>query len=344
MKKFGRYIVYLIVLSLFVITMSLIIHVLIEKKDMVWLFYSVALDFLYYIPIITSLSILWPLVVKSRKEAESGVTPAATGFFIIVYIFAVMAGCVAFQEIAVPGLYEMAKNQAGQKQGRFRFAKQTSDRTGKKFSVSEFYNLGGLPSKSNIAFAMDKSFIYFQKMIKKGGSYYVTGFRMITYKEGGKAIDQVLACSYAKIVNDEAFLVNPVVQKFSGGKMVSSGRVGIKSVPLIYEADGIYNLSSESSSKASSLIDIFRYNNYVYSSKINFFHVGNMVFNKIAYYISVILILILVSSFGSAFRSQRPLYRDYFQTICFYVISFAGVAVVYDILIAIVNTVYGLVI
>lgn len=344
MRKFGRYITYLIILSLFVIAASFGIHALYEKKDTVWLLYSVALDFLYYIPIITSLSILWPLVIKSRKEAEAGVTPAATGFFIIVYIFGVMAGCIAFQEVAVPGLYEMAKYQSTMKQAGIRLPKNTTDKTGKKFSVSEFYNLGALPSKGNIAFAMGNSYVYFQRMYKKGGSYYVTGFRMIGYNNSGKAIEKVTASSYAKIVDDEAILVNPVVQKFSGGKLVSSGRSGNKSVPLIYDATGIYNLSSDSSSKASSLIDIFRYNNYVYSSKINFFHVGNMVFNKIAYYISVILILILVSSFGSAFRSQRPLYRDYFQTICFYAVSFAGVAVVYDILIAIVNTVYGLVI
>ena len=343
MKKFGRYIIYLAVLGQFVIAMSFIIHIAIDKTPVAWLFYTVALDFLYYIPIITSLSILWPLVIRTRKEAESGVTPAATGFFIIVYIFGVMAGCVAFQEIAVPGLYEIAKNSAGTK-SVFRMAKSTTDRTGKKFSVSEFYNLNGLPAKSNIAFAMGNSFLYFQKMYKKGGSYYVTGFRMVGYKEGGKALDQVLASAYAKIVDDEIFLVNPVVQKFSGGKMVSSGRVGIRSVPLIYDATGIFNLGTDSSSKASSLIDIFRSNNYVLASKINFFHVGNMVFNKIAYYISVILILILVSSFGSAFRSQRPLYRDYFQTICFYAVSFVGVAVIYDILISIVNTVYGLVI
>lgn len=344
MKKFGRYITYLIVLSLFVIGMSLGMHVIVEKKDVVWLLYSVALDYLYYIPIIASLSILWPLVIKSRKEAESGVTPAATGFFIIVYIFGVMAGCLAFQEVAVPGLYEMAKYQSNMKQARIRLPKQMSDRTGKKFDVSEFYNLNALPSKGNVAFAMGNSYVYFQRMYKKGGSYYVTGFRMIGYREGGKAIEEVLASTYAKIVDDEVILVNPVVQKFSGGKLVSSSRPGKKVVTLIYDAAGIYNLSSDSTSKASSLIDIFRYNNYVLSSKVNFFHVGNMVFNKIAYYISVILILILVSSFGSAFRSQRPLTRDYFQTICFYAVSFAGVAVVYDILIAIVNTVYGLVI
>jgi hypothetical protein len=328
MKKFGRYILYVILLSVFVLAVSAVNHALFEKLQLVWLFYQMAVDYLYYIPIIAGLSILWPLVIKGRSEIEASITPAATGFFIIVYIFAVIAGCVAFQEIAVPALYENAKFQTGLKAMNIRAGKPVGEKSGKYFNYSEFDKLGGLPYKNNIAFAMNDSFVYIKRMVKSGGNYYVFGFKMITYQKGGKAVKSAFSRDRAKIVNDEVL--------FSNAKG--------DSVPLIYDANGIYNLSKDSSYKESSLIDIFRYNNYVTDSKINFYHVGNMVFNKIAYYITVILILIILSSFGSAFRSQRSLFRDYIQTVCFYVISFAGVALMYDILISIVNMVFGLVV
>lgn len=342
MRKMSRYLLYLIVLTVFVTVMSGVIHFYFEKADGLWALYRIANDYLYYIPIITSLSILWPLVVKSRSEAQS--PPAAQGFFTLVYIFAVLAGSVVFQELAVPKLHGLAVDSAVVKAKNIRSLRTEPDKTGKKFSVQEFYRLSSRPSRDNIAFAMGNSYLYFQKMTDGNGAFYVTGFRMISYTPQ-KKLDYVLASTYAKIVDQELLAVNPVYQQYSGGKMTFSKRVsGVKSVPLIYDPAGIYALSSIGTSRSASLIDIFLYNNFVYSSKINFHQLGNSVFNKIAYYISVILILIIVSSFGSAFASRRALSRDYFQTVCFYAVSFGAVSFLYDILISVINMIYGLVI
>lgn len=342
MRKFNSFFGYFILLSIFIIIISAVFHVKIEKMDGIWILYYTSLDLLNYIPVITGLCILWPLVFRSKSDIQNPVSNTTLGFFVIMFIFIIMGGVFAFQELAVPKLYEFISHQAMLKEKNLNMKVKFTDVTGVKFSMAEFNNLKYLPVKNDIAFSMGKSYAYFQKMYNGSGSYYIEGFRLIAYNSKNQ-LDYIVAAEYGKISEGDLYAVNPVYYEYRGGIFSKTQKItGIKKIPIVYDANGIYALSSESTAKIAGLIDIFMYNDYVYDSKINFFHLGNIVFNKIAYYISLIFVLIICASFGAAFQNLRPLYREYFQTACFYVLSALSVALLYDTLVAVVNMIYGM--
>lgn len=255
-----------------------------------------------------------------------------------------MGGAIAFQELAVPRLYDSAGLQSNLKTEHLSAKIKIRDTSGSKFLISEFDNLKYMSVKKDIAFSMGTSYVYFQKMYNGNGCYYIEGFRLIAYTPK-KQIDYIVTAEKAKLIDTDLYAVSPLYYNYSGGKFSNTRKIsGIKMIPIVYDADGIFALSSEASSKIASLFEIFRYNDYVYSSKINFFHLGNIVYNKIAYYIALIFLLIITASFGVAFRNLRQLYRDYLQAACFYVLSAAAVALVYDTLASIINMIYGLII
>src|SRR5208283_4828735 len=147
------------------------------------------------------------------------------------------------------------------------------------------------------AFSMGNSYVYFGKMFNGNGSYYIFNLRIVSYNPN-MMLDNIISADRAKIYEDEILAVSPYYFTFSGNRYAGGRQLyGIKKIPLLYSADGIYNLSSESTGKVASLADVFLNSEYVFSSKINFFHLGNIIFNKISYYIILAFMMILASSF-----------------------------------------------
>lgn len=344
MKKLNSFILNFLLLSFFVILLSAVFHIRFEKVAQIWLLSTVGQDLLFFLPVNAALSVLWALVIRDKSEAQAPVSKATQSFMIIVYFFIILGAAFILQEVGIPKLYQNALYQADLKSKKIVLKSKITDTTGTKFSMKEFEQVRKMPVRENIAFSMGNSLVYFGKMYDGGGSFYVNQFRLIAYNNK-RQLDYILTSENAKIVDDEIHSVSPMFYQYKGGELVSSRKIsGIKKVPVMYGADAVYAISSEASTKMASLIDIFLYNDYVYGSKISFFHLGNIVFNKVAYYIILFFMLIIASAVGSAFRNQRLLYRDYIQTVCFFILSGFLTFAIYDTCVAAVNMIYGLVI
>ena len=329
---------------MFVIVISLIYHLKVDKISQLWLLYTVAQDILQYIPLTAGLGIFWGLVIRSRDEAQNPIPISVTSINIIFYIIIMMAGSILFQELLIPKIYNMANYQMILKDNKLMDQKKIKDITGSKFTITEFNNLKYMDVKNNIAFFVGNSIIYFEKMYNGNGSYYINGFRFIAYNKKNQ-LDFILTSKYAKIVDNELYSVNPTFFGYTNGKLdlikiVNSN----KKIPIGYQADALYNLTSDYRIKVVSLIDIFMYNDYIYNSSINLYRLGNIVFNKLSFYITLIILLIISSITGMKFRNQRLVNKDYFLIICFYIVSTLSMFICYDILISIANMVYGMVV
>ncbi len=344
MKKLNSFIGLFIVITLFITVLSLFYYLRFEKITSLWLFYSICNELIFTMPVSASLSILWPLVFRDRSEVNNPVSRSAVPFNATVFMFIIMALAFLFQEFGIPKIYNWISFHETLKSKGITNPVAVKDTTGEKFSLSEFNQVNYMPVKYNIAFTSGNSFIYFDKMYDGSGAYYVEGFRFFGFT-GNKQLDYIITADYAKIVDDILYAVNPMFHQYSKGTPASSKRInGVKNIIMIYQPAGIYALSSESSSGPVSLIDVFLYNDYVFNSGINFFHIGNIIFNKIAYYIILIFMMVLSSTFGSAFKNQRLLHREYIQTASFYIISFFIITLCYDTLAAAVNMIYSMVI
>lgn len=343
MKKLNSFILHFIVIGIFVLLISVFYHMKVEKVSSLWLFYDSLLDFLFFLPVNAALSMLWPQIFRSKAEQEAG-GRSSSGFTVIFFIFIMVGAAILLQELAVPKLYDFINYQEQLSQMHIRKLPKFEDKSGDRFSLSEFNNIKYMPNKNNIAYSMGRSYVYFQKMYDGNGAYYVEGFRLIAFTDK-KQLEYIMTADYAKVVGTEIMVVSPMFFQYSGGALSSSKRIsGVKRIPMVYEASGVYNLSAESTAGVASLIDVFLNNDYVYSSRINFFHLGNIVFNKIAYYIALVFMLILAGSFGASYRNQRLLYREYVQTACFYTFSFLFITLLYDTIISVVNMIYGMII
>ena len=348
MRKFSSFILYFIIGSLFVIIYSVIFHTRFEKPDTIWIYFKISQDLLFYLPLIGSLSLFWPQVFATKKDAQSPLTPAALSFYTLIFIFIMIGSSFLLQELAIPKLYNWSEYKAELKSKNIKDSdlknKDLSDKTQEKFKLSEFEQLKYMHSRDNITFQMEGSFINFQQMVDGKGCFYVTGCRIISYFSNN-TLSNITTADKGKIVDSILYLVSPLSIDYKNGAQIGSKRVdGIKKIPLIYNVNGIFSLSVESTASIASLIDIFIYNDYVYNSKVNFYHIGNIVFMKLCYYIVFVIMLILSGSIGIALRNRRLIKNEYFQTAAFYVISFIGTTLLYDTLVAVVNMIYGIVV
>lgn len=345
MKKFNSFLLYLILLNVFVLVIGMIYHIRVEKLDKIWLLYRMSLDVVFFLPLNASLAIFWPLIFRDKAEMQNPISKTTLGYFTILYIFITLGIGFAFQEILVPVLYNRADYLTTLKENKLEAPKvRIKDTTAEKFQAVEFNNVRFMPMKENIAFSMGNSFVYFEKMYDGSGSYYIQNFRIISYT-AKKQIDYIVSGDRGKLVDGELYALSPFYFAYAGGQLSSVKRMdGIKKIPIVYDADGIFALSSEATAGIASLVDVFKYSDYIYNSKINFYHLGNIVFNKVAYYILLAVMLILAVSFGSSLRNQRQIQREYVQTGAFFIVSFALTAILYDTLVSVINMIYGMII
>lgn len=258
-------------------------------------------------------------------------------------MFLVILSAFLYREAAIPAMYDFISYNEMLKSRGIVLKTPVKDTTGDKFSISEFDNLGAMKVRSGIAFSTGTSYIYFNKMYDGNGAYYVEGFRFINYKEG-KEPDFIISARYAKIFEDFIYVVNPYYYEFSGRAVKTAKQIrGIKIIVLPYRPSGIFALSAVDVPESISLIKVFYYNDYVFNSGLSSPALSNIIFNRLGYYIILVLMLIICSTFGSAFKNMRSLNREYLQTAAFYLISFFMVSLCYDTLAQVVNMIYYLI-
>lgn len=341
MKQFFSYIFTTLVLLAATAAFSLIYHLRIEKLDGLWLIISVAQDLVIYLPPAAALSFLWGLVFRGKNESQPP-SQAVTTFFAILYILVMISATFAFQEVLVPRLYDMASYRSMLERNKLDTKVTISDTTGAKFTMKEFANLKYMDSRENIAFYMGMNLVYFEKMYNGNGSYYVKGMRFIAFTTNGR-LDYILTSENAKIADNNILSVSPVYYGYGrNGDIVQVKRTdGIKKIPLEYDPDALFRLTTDYKVRTASLLDVFLYSDYIFGSRLDYYRIGNLVFNKLSYYIILILLLVLAVSFGSVYRNQRPVNKDFAQAAAFYLASFFLTVLAYDILVAFSNMIYG---
>jgi len=340
MKKLRQFLLLFFFLCIVVLLVVLIYHIRIERLPFHLAFYSACKDLLYVIPVNGAISVLWSLVFKSPIDIQFPVRDSTLNFKIVMFVFIMLFSTFMFQEWFIPKLYDFVKLTEVLKEKNLKGVRIRDD-SGADFKMSEFNRLVYMPVRRNIAFSTGNSYVYFEKMYDGNGAYYVEGFRFIAYTKG-EEIDYIISSSYAKIVGYLLYAVNPIYYQYSNGQFSTAKKIsGIKKIVLMYNPSGIYSLADEATGSIVSLIDVALNSDYVLNSRVSFYRVGNVVFNRIAYYLIIIFMMILSSAFGMAFRNRRLLQGDYIQTAAFYLLSLFMVVLYYDTLIAFLNFLYG---
>lgn len=291
-----------------------------------------------YLPILAGLALLWGLVFQGGGLSQS----TAIGP-VILYIFIIMGGAIALQEIAIPSLTEMKQQslilQAKKAKGMPKFTVNPTN-----VSASEFSSLSWFVSKENLAFAQKNTFLSFEKLYKgPQGIYYGINFKIVSFDDQGR-LDYVFISPQVKAYETDLFALSARAYEYKNGNLVSQKGYTVKKLTLPYPAGAIYSLRAHGNLEDISLIDVLRYNDYVYGSRLNFYHVGILIFFKISYYTMLIVIIILCAGFGLTFQNQRLVGKDIVPALSFLLVSTAVTIMVYDILLAAVNMVYGLII
>lgn len=292
-----------------------------------------------YLPILASLALLWGLVFQNK----SGLTQANAIAPVILYILIIMGISIILQEIAVPSLTEVKQQsrilQTKKAKG---FPKFTISPT--NINASEFANLSWFVSKDNLAFAQQNTFLYFEKLYKAPGNiFYGNNFKIIAFDSQGR-LEYIFIAPQVKAHETDLLALSARVYEYKNGNLVSQKSYPVKKVTLPYPIAAVYFLRAHGNLEDISLLPVLRYNDYIYGSRINFYHIGILMFFKISYYTMTILIIILCAGFGLTLQNQRLIGKDIIPALSFLIVSTAVVIMVYDILLSAVNMIYGLII
>lgn len=341
MKKIPGFILMFIGLIVFTAAASFAYHIAVEKLEKLWLLYSVLIDIERYFPLVCTLSVVWTLVFRSKGEMS---TPNQKSGVFLNFIFYTIFGLLfafANSELAIPKIYENASYQSSLEAMGI---KQTPPAKATTLSISpdEFQTLKGYPVKNNVVFMMGRTLISVDRMVNTGGNLYLIGVHFIGYTTNDN-IGYILTGRYAKYVDGNIRMLDSVYYEVKDYKMVKSIRIDKpKDIPTIFDIRAAYALHP--ADKHLSLIDLFIYNDFIFASRINYFQLGNLVYNKIGYYSILILMLIFSVSVSWALRNQRLVgLKDGFQIVSFYLVSFLVVALGYDLLANLFKAIYSIV-
>ncbi|NPV00575.1 MAG: hypothetical protein HPY53_04250 [Brevinematales bacterium] len=340
MKKVPKFLLFLTGLLVFTFFASLIYHLRVDKVDQTWLLYTIMLDIVRFLPLITPLSIIWSLVFRGTSQGTQG---EKMGFLFSFFFYVIFTAAAAFaiNEMLLPYLHESAASTTHLAQMKEKLTPSLKGITYDKFEYGELKNLRYFLSKENVAFMMGRVAVTFDRLYKVGPYFYMEGVRFMGFDKNNK-LNYIINAGYGKYSDGKILLLNSKFIEYKGGSISKDMKMAdSKSVPIIYSMNAIYNLSNPV--KEISMLDIILNSDYVFESKYNFFQVGNLIFNKISYYIILVVLLIFSSSAGFAFRNQRPVsIRDIFQAVSFYLVSFIVTAFSLDMLIRLANMIYSM--
>ncbi|OHD57242.1 MAG: hypothetical protein A2Y33_14825 [Spirochaetes bacterium GWF1_51_8] len=340
MKKVPKFLLFLLGLLLFVSLASLIYHLRVDKIDQTWLFYVIMQDISRFLPLITPLSIVWSLVFRGTGQTTNA---DKLGFLFTFFFYVIFTAAASFamNELLIPYLHESASHKALLAQTQEKIPPSLKGVVFDKFDYSEVKNLKYFLHKNNVAFMMGRVAVSFDKIYKAGPYFYMEGVRFLGFDKNNK-LNYIINAQYGKYSAGKIMLLSSKFIEYQNNSISKDLKMAdSKSVPVVYDMAAVYHLSNPV--KEISMLEVFLNSDYVFESQYNFLQVGNLIFNKISYYIILTILLIFSSSAGWAFRNQRPVsIRDIFQAVSFYVVSFIVVAFSLDMLIRLANMIYSM--
>ncbi|MCX7820794.1 MAG: hypothetical protein N2258_03870 [Brevinematales bacterium] len=339
MKKFFRFLSFFLFFSIVIIAILISIN-LTKQKDSFKLATLILENYLVFIPVISSISLLWGLVIKTKKDFEHPVSSIGVSFSVFIYIFFTLAFAFFIQEIIIPKL--MVKKTDFIKLDFLNKDKKTPEKVSYTISNKELQSLTKLPKKENIAFMMGENlFVYFKKMYK-GEYYYVEDLTIVGYSKK-KDVSLIISAKYAKIVDENIYPLAATLVDFSKGT-AKANNMTAKKIPVNYNPEAIYLFASDEEIDRVSLVDVFRFSDFLFASKIHYLRLGNMVFNQLIYYIIIFILLIFASIFGGKYGMIKPLQKEFFEFGCFLLVSVVCTILAYDIMVAFARMIYELII
>ncbi len=343
MKKIPRFILIFIILLIFTLLISFIYLMKVTHTDKLWISYHLLQTLANYLPLIAALSILWSLVFKNKNEVakpKSGVMLS----FLFYTIFTVAAG-IGLNEFALPTIYEHNQQTIRMDKLNIDTLPGLVDLGGTNFNASVMDKARKFLYKDNIAFAMGTVMVSMDKLYNARGNFYVEDLKVVAYTTNG-SLDYVITAKYAKEVGGQLIALNPIYYEYTGNTLVSKKYItGRRAIPLLYNIRAIYELSSFREMRDVNLLNVMLYNDFVFHSRLNLFRLGNIVYNKVGYYVILVFLLILASSLGWNMQNVRAVtQKDVFQIISFYLISFFLAFGAFDLFVKLINMVYTLMI
>ncbi|MGC8765800.1 MAG: hypothetical protein ACP5QT_07975 [Brevinematia bacterium] len=339
MRKFLKFLFYFLLISLGLIIFFFLTNFRAEK-DLFLLSIKIIENFIFTIPVVASLSLLWGLIIKTKKDSQTPVSPAAMTFSIFIYIFIILGTAFFFQELVLPKLY--LRKTDFFKLDFIKDKKKKVEKLSTAFTAQDELSLRKLPYKENISFMMGDVFVSFKKLYK-GNTYYVEDLILVGYSKKS-SVDYIVSARYGKFVDGIIYPVSTTFVDFSGAAKKAFSVHPSKGIPITYDPEAIYIFASDEDIEKVSLIDVFRFSDFLFSSKIHYQKLGNIIYNQLVYYIITFFLLFLCSLLGTKYPVNRPIYKEYFEFISFLIVSVSCLIISYDIMVAFARMIYELLI
>ncbi len=338
MRKLFNFLSYFLLISIALISIFFAINFK-NYKDLFQLSMKVIETFLVTIPVVSSLSILWGLVIKTPKDFQSSPSGAGIAFSIFLYIFIILGIAFFFQEIV---LTKLSLRQTDFFRFDFAKSKKPQEKPSYAFTAQDQLAIRKLPYKENVSFMMGDLFVCI-KRIYKGKIYYLEDLMLIGYSKKS-LVDYIVSARYGKVIDNDIYPSGTTFIDFSGtGKKIFNVHPS-KKIPLTYDPEAIYTFASGDEIEKISLIDVFRFSDFVFSSKIHYQKLGNYIFNKLVYYIITFFLIFISSILGTKYSVNRPIYKEYVEFASFVIVSAFCLIISYDILVAFARMIFELLI
>ncbi len=339
MKKFFRFLSFFLLFSIIIILIISFTNIG-KEKDYFKIATIILENYLVFIPVISSISLLWGLVIKTKKDFEHPVSSIGVSFSVFLYIFFTLTFAFFIQEIVLPKL--LVKQTDFINLDFLNKNKKTNEKVSYSISEKELKSLSKLPKKENIAFMMGENiFVYFKKMYK-GDYYYIEDMTIVGYSKK-KEVNLIISAKYGKIVDENIYPLSATIVDFSKNT-AKEKNMSAKKIPINYNPEAIYLFASDEEIGKVSLVDVFRFSDFLFASKIHYLRLGNIVFNQLVYYIIIFILLLFSSIFGGKYGMIKPLQKEFFEFGCFLVVSIICSILAYDIMVAFARMIYELII
>lgn len=348
--KFPKFLLIFILLFVFVFIGSGVYEFKFAATEKPWLLYESLSNVLSYLPVLAALSILWALVFKDKEEeqgfGQSGSQVKGSSLMMSFLLFTLFNFVFAFliSELALPKLYEYSQIKSVLAEEELKSLPELTGAESDEIFVSDFTKLKNYPHKDDVSFARGTVIFYFESFYKAGSDYYIKGLTVYGYTNS--VLDYIITADYARVEDDVILAKDAVFLDYLSGKFnkktTYSGQT--KEVPIVFDTSAVYSLSCVEEVRDISLIDVFWHNDFIYFSKVNHFRLGNLVYTKIAYYIILILMIMISVSVGQSSENLRVVTKEIFQTVSFYIASVIITCAAYDLLVEFANMLYSLVV
>ncbi len=342
MRKIPRFLFLFILLLILSIGGAVLYHWKVTQVEASWLFFESLSTILTYLPLVASISILWSLVFKGKNEMSGN-----DSGFVLQFLFFILFNltfAIIINEVALPSMEQnIIQTRIYKKMGLKSKPKLKEIQEG-KIRMSELNNLQYFPYKENVAFKMGKAVVSMERVYKADAIYYIKNMKIFGYDKNDN-LYYIITTPFAKEVGGEILTLNAKYWNVKSGNISLQKTVnGQKVIPLVYNINAIYQLSPGNKARTTSLVNIVRYQDFIFNSGINFHYLSALVYNKISYYMILIILMIIAASMGKTLKNERTTTgKDIVRIIFSYSVSLVLMVLAYDMLIRFSNMIQGLI-